>query len=427
MAAKGRNILIKVLIGNTYTTIAGMRTKRMKLFRGTQEIEQDEYIWRRLLDNNDSKASISGECIFMNDAAAKLVHDLAENGQANMFKIEYENGDSFRASFVTTLFEYTMSSKEAVTANISLESAGAGNVDRAQPVGYCDYVDGFTFVNTAPADLTPALIEPHGIAYDILTNVWIVVGHGTKYLYSIDEGNSWEYRDVLDTDWQDIISDGAGNWVICCDRGEVYKSSDGLNWTVQELTPNDRLDDIQYGNGVFVTVGFHQIQVSSDGANTWTYIPTTRDYAGICTDGEGTWVAVSTDGYQSKSIDNGVTWVESAVTPLYSLYGICFGDGLWVVVGQDGYIGTSPTGGPTWTERSPPVETHNMNDVRYVSSFGYMAVSQFSSYHTSDDGITWSEDKLIPDGSSTLSFIGNSPGCLMVIDHGGAVCKVEGL
>src|SRR5262245_26914350 len=52
------------------------------------------------------------------------------------------------------------------------------------------------------------------------------------------------------------VAYGNGRWVIVGDDGSILSSTDGVEWTA-EFNPSapTRLDDVAFGNGIFMAVG----------------------------------------------------------------------------------------------------------------------------------------------------------------------------
>jgi TP901-1 family phage major tail protein len=74
-AQKGRDILIKVFISGTYTTIGGMRAKSIDIGEGEVDVsDSDSDGWRELLaDASLMSVSISGNGVFKDTAAESYI------------------------------------------------------------------------------------------------------------------------------------------------------------------------------------------------------------------------------------------------------------------------------------------------------------------------------------------------------------------
>jgi len=130
MAAKGRNVLIRVNVGGTQTLVAGMVSKIYTISRDTTEIQTNPLgqglgpIWRELMPGLDTKATIGGSCVFKDDAAMNVLEDLSNSGEAEAFEVEFENGDVLSGNFLVTSYEYTGEYLDAQRGSMTLESSG---------------------------------------------------------------------------------------------------------------------------------------------------------------------------------------------------------------------------------------------------------------------------------------------------------------
>jgi len=149
------------------------------------------------------------------------------------------------------------------------------------------------------------------------------------------------------------IAYGGGKFFVfdSHDNGNVAYSSDGVNWTAMTnpFGKKNSIENIIYGNGKFVAVGYGGIMAYSSDCVNWT-LATDPIYAyGIfrfltraITFGDGKFFAVGSDGKMAYSSD-GITWITIADSTFrieyldtQEHYDIAFGDGKFVVVGSDG-------------------------------------------------------------------------------------------
>src|SRR5208282_1961728 len=96
------------------------------------------------------------------------------------------------------------------------------------------------------------------------------VAAGTILTYN---GSSWASPASGTTNQLNNVTFGNGLFVAVGSSGTILTSPDGSTWTSQNSgTPLD-LYCVTFGNGLFVAVGYMGIQYSSDGV-TWTTINT---------------------------------------------------------------------------------------------------------------------------------------------------------
>jgi hypothetical protein len=131
------------------------------------------------------------------------------------------------------------------------------------------------------------------------------------------------------------------------DNDNMAYSSDGVNWTAMKnpLGRKNNINNIVYGNGKFIAVGWDtKTAYSSDGIN-WTvaesitYVPIYSNRSNSIVYGNGKFVAVGNSGKMAYSSD-GITWVTIADSTFgtVDIYDIAFGNGKFVVVGDYGKI-----------------------------------------------------------------------------------------
>ena len=191
--------------------------------------------------------------------------------------------------------------------------------------------------------------------------------------------------------------------------------ADGTTWTARNATEANFWQSVTFGNGTFVAVstnGTNRVMTSSDGiswtarsvpASTWTSV----------TYGNGVFVAVA--GFGTDRImtsPNGVTWTPRG-SSTDGWAGITFGNGTFVAVGMGptNYVMTS-TDGITWTNRSIPTSssgaqwqsvTWGNNKFVAISGTGFN-----DRVMTSADGATWSYAQAIHNGNWSSIAYGNN-------------------
>ena len=113
--------------------------------------------------------------------------------------------------------------------------------------------------------------------------------------------------------WQDIAY-GNGKYVAVGYNGYVTTSTDGKTWTTPKQVGTGYWNTIAYGNGKFVMIGGYSVSSSADGI-TWSTIQyigsDVRASLGDITYGNGKFVIAMWDGYITTSTD-GETWTKPA-------------------------------------------------------------------------------------------------------------------
>lgn len=135
----------------------------------------------------------------------------------------------------------------------------------------------------------------------------------------------------------------------------IFYSTDGINWTRSSLDAQDTaqyVGDILYANGVWV-VASGQLHYSTDG-KTWT----------LCT-------------------------FNPSIGTTYQMYDRVYHTGkLWIAIGDNGNYGgiAYSTDGRTWTRSN--ITRYRMYNFYYANG-KHIVTRDATTYHTSNDGMTW--------------------------------------
>ncbi len=123
------------------------------------------------------------------------------------------------------------------------------------------------------------------------------------------------------------------NAFVAVTTTNVFFSSDGLNWTGPIATgASGNLNDITYGNNVYVAVGANGAIVYSRDRVTWfTAVSGTVNILNGVAFGNGRFVATGQTGTVLVSFD-GQNWSPQSVGAAVNLNRVRFGSGLFVVV-----------------------------------------------------------------------------------------------
>ena len=89
-AQKGKDLLVKIADGAGYTTVAGLRTRRLAFNAETVDVTHAESAnrWRELLDGAGVKrASVSGRGLFKDAATDALMRQAFFDGAVKTYQI----------------------------------------------------------------------------------------------------------------------------------------------------------------------------------------------------------------------------------------------------------------------------------------------------------------------------------------------------
>ncbi len=126
-AQKGKDLLIKIADGASYTTVAGLRTRRLSFNAETVDITHAESAnrWRELLDGAGVKrASVSGRGLFKDAATDALMRQTFFDGAVKNYQIVIPDFGTVQGAFQITNLEFAGEHNGEVTYDVALESAG---------------------------------------------------------------------------------------------------------------------------------------------------------------------------------------------------------------------------------------------------------------------------------------------------------------
>lgn len=154
------------------------------------------------------------------------------------------------------------------------------------------------------------------------------------------------------------VAYGNGRWVLARQANSAW-SPDLVTWTPGTMDPlAGILNDIAYGNGVFIAVGSGKFIARStdDGVSFSAVSPPVGLNAGFncIAYGDGRWVVGGSGASDIYSDDDGATWTAYGSLFPYRMNDVAYAGGQWVAVGgaatiDNGKIIRSATAGPTWT------------------------------------------------------------------------------
>ena len=127
-AQKGKDLLIKIADGAGYTTVAGLRSRRLSFNAETVDITHAESAdqWRELLDGAGIKrASLGGRGLFKDAATDALMRQTFFNGAVVNYQVVIPDFGTVQGPFQITSLEFAGEHNGEVTYELALESAGA--------------------------------------------------------------------------------------------------------------------------------------------------------------------------------------------------------------------------------------------------------------------------------------------------------------
>lgn len=126
-AQKGKDLLIKIDDGSGFTTVAGLRTRRLAFNAETVDITHAESAsrWRELLDGAGVKrASVSGRGLFKDASSDELMRATFFAGGVKDYQVVIPDFGTVEGAFQIVSLEFAGEHNGEVTFDLSLESAG---------------------------------------------------------------------------------------------------------------------------------------------------------------------------------------------------------------------------------------------------------------------------------------------------------------
>jgi TP901-1 family phage major tail protein len=126
-AQKGKDLLIKIADGAGFTTVAGLRTRRLAFNAETVDITHAESVnrWRELLDGAGIKrASVSGRGLFKDASSDALMRQTFFDGSVVDYQIVIPAFGTVQGPFQIANLEFAGEHNGEVTYDLALESAG---------------------------------------------------------------------------------------------------------------------------------------------------------------------------------------------------------------------------------------------------------------------------------------------------------------
>ncbi|GIK80853.1 MAG: phage major tail protein, TP901-1 family [Pseudorhodoplanes sp.] len=127
-AQKGKDLLVKIADGETFITVAGLRSRRLAFNAETVDVTHAESAgrWRELLDGAGIKrASIAGRGLFKDAQSDALMRQIFFDGTVRSFQIVIPDFGTVEGPFQISSLEFAGEHNGEVSYELALESAGA--------------------------------------------------------------------------------------------------------------------------------------------------------------------------------------------------------------------------------------------------------------------------------------------------------------
>jgi TP901-1 family phage major tail protein len=126
-AQKGKDLLIKIADGVGFTTVAGLRARRLAFNAETVDVTHAESAgrWRELLDGAGIKrAAVAGRGLFKDASSDAMMRQTFFDGAVKTFQIVLPDFGTVAGPFQITSLEFAGEHDGEITYELALESAG---------------------------------------------------------------------------------------------------------------------------------------------------------------------------------------------------------------------------------------------------------------------------------------------------------------
>lgn len=126
-AQKGKDLLLKIADGGSFTTVAGLRANRLSFNAESVDTTHAESVgrWRELLDGAGIKrAAVAGRGLFKDAASDALMRTTFFDGAVKTFQVVIPDFGMVEGPFQITSLEFAGQHDGEVTFDLALESAG---------------------------------------------------------------------------------------------------------------------------------------------------------------------------------------------------------------------------------------------------------------------------------------------------------------
>jgi len=126
-AQKGKDLLVKIQDGAGFTTVAGLRTRRLSFNAETVDVTHAESVdrWRELLEGAGVKrASIAGRGLFKDASTDALMRQTFFDGTVKNYQVVIPDFGTVQGAFQISSLEFAGEHNGEVTYDVALESAG---------------------------------------------------------------------------------------------------------------------------------------------------------------------------------------------------------------------------------------------------------------------------------------------------------------
>lgn len=220
----------------------------------------------------------------------------------------------------------------------------------------------------------------------------------TGGLYSGTNGSNWVVNPVVNGSYYEAAK---GNGKVVApgyNNNRVVISENNGPFEVLPIDIAGYFRSIDYGNGVFATVGLNGVAMySGDGRHWFSAAGASGVTMNRVAYGDGMFIAVGLGGQAWYSFD-GVNWEVDQLHTAAQLTGIDYGNGRWLIAGADGVLLESGPRGPTDAPQLSAMLSGTALTIQITSGFGQILRLE----STSAIGASWNlVERFTSDGTPT--------------------------
>ncbi|MGO8697308.1 MAG: hypothetical protein ACLQVY_06280 [Limisphaerales bacterium] len=271
-------------------------------------------------------------------------------------------------------------------------------------------------------------VADSGTTSDLEAIIWangrfVVTGNESATSLTSTDGIHWTVGGDGLTDNTDGVCGGNGMFVAADWYGNLYTSSDGLNW-VQQAACGLHLLSACFWDGLLVAAGENgTLFVSPDGTN-WTQMQSLADENLNGLVGENVQFVVVGDGgtgltvaMASLAVPAPLRWSVLASPVTSDLYSVVCNGQVYVAIGSDSDSSAVSTSGLDWTAPGAGLDNASFNGVSWGNGV-FVAAESEGSIYTSTDGQNWAQQT---DLGAPLNAIAFGSGAFVVAANKGEV------
>jgi hypothetical protein len=162
-------------------------------------------------------------------------------------------------------------------------------------------------------------------------------------------------------------------------------------WTEQTSGTANDLNDVTYGQGLYVAVGLGSTIITSPDGVTWTTrsSPVTINIIDDIAFANGVFVAVGLSTSPIIYSADGITWFAGSGTSPGVVKGIAYGNSKWVAA-ADSAVYISTNNGVSWTATIAISALANVTSLSFANGY-FVATTSTPTLVRSSDGLTWTD------------------------------------